>query len=53
MKRPRKIWEQLGLLSWSCYSLSSSHYLMQLLQHTPLLFKLFTLELRTKILFYF
>jgi hypothetical protein len=53
LKHPRKIWEHFGLLSYSCYSLSSSHYLMQLLQQAPLLFKLLSLELRTKIYFIF
>jgi hypothetical protein len=53
LKHPRKIWEDIGPLSYSFYSLSSSHYLMQLLQHTPFLFKLFSSELRTNIYFIF
>jgi hypothetical protein len=53
LKHPRKIWEHYGPLSYSFYSLSSSHYLRQLLQRTPFLFKLFSLERRTKIYFIF
>jgi hypothetical protein len=53
LKHPRKIWEHFGPLSYSFYSLSSPKYMMQLLQHTPFLFKLFSLELRTKFYFIF